>query len=284
MKNNQLKIFLIELLFFSATLLLGIAVAVNIEELIQAAHAENGGNEELISALSFLVYFVIATGLVFLVSKSEKLKKKRLLFFRVAFLFSVAFGSLITLSVFLGELISLFLIIILLLLWKRKPVIILHNLLIVFSIAGIGAVMGAMLDTLAIVFFLVLFSIYDVIAVYKTKHMVKMATEMIKTKAILGLIIPSSFGGLFDNLEKKKKKEFMVLGGGDLAFPLFLVASVAISYGINQALAVAFFSTMGLFFSFFFFITQKEKKPIPALPPIALFSILGYLITTLFIG
>jgi len=39
---------------------------------------------------------------------------------------------------------------------------------------------------------------------------------------------------------------------------------------------------MGLFAGFLFFISQKEKKAIPALPPIALFSIIGYFITKLF--
>ena len=39
------------------------------------------------------------------------------------------------------------------------------------------------------------------------------------------------------------------------------------------------FSLIGLFLSFYIFASQKVRQPIPALPPIALFSIIGYIIT-----
>ena len=48
---------------------------------------------------------------------------------------------------------------------------------------------------------------------------------------------------------------------------------------IFASLIVAFFALTGLFFSFLIFINQRIRAPIPALPPIALFSVLGYLLT-----
>lgn len=142
--------------------------------------------------------------------------------------------------------------------------------------------MGSVFDPVVIAGLLIIFSVYDFIAVYKTKHMVKMATEMIKTKAIMGLVIPFNFSDLLDNLEDKEKKEFMVLGGGDLAFPLFLISSVTLRYGIKEALLIVAFSGIGLFLSFYLFIIQKTRKPIPALPPIALMAIIAYLIIAFF--
>jgi len=70
----------------------------------------------------------------------------------------------------------------------------------------------------------------------------------------------------------------LVLGGGDIIFPLILCSSL-IPQGIANSLIVGLFALVGLFVSFLFFIGQKTRKPIPALPPIALFSIIGYLIT-----
>ena len=51
--------------------------------------------------------------------------------------------------------------------------------------------------------------------------------------------------------------------------------------GFLNLYMVAFFSLLGLLASFWIFFQQKERRAIPALPPIALFSILGYLISRL---
>ena len=281
--KNTWKVFLIELLFFAATLLLGIFVTLRLQDIFQIVEAETLPEEGSLTPFSFLAYFVIATGLVYLISKSEKFKKSRVFFFRIAFLFSVGLGGFLTLSTFIYELLALFIIIILILAWRKKPVILLHNFLVTISIAGIGAVIGRQFDPVTIAVLLALFSVYDFVAVYKTEHMIKMASEMIKTRAIMGIIIPFSFRDLLTDLDKKKKKEFMVLGGGDLAFPLFLIASVTVVNGFFEALVVLLFSCLGLLGSFLQFTSQKKNKAIPALPPIALGCLVGYLFVLLLI-
>ena len=106
-----------------------------------------------------------------------------------------------------------------------------------------------------------------------------MAKEMIESRAILGLVVPSSMVDFKSSLsEIKPGGKFLILGGGDVVLPLFLCSSI-ISSGRFQPLIVAVFSLIGVFFSFLFFIFQKERKPIPALPPIAFFSIIGFLLT-----
>ncbi len=274
------KIFVIELFFFAATLLLGVFVTLRIENIFQITEAANGYSDSF-SSTAFVAYFLLASFIMYMISKSERFKKGRILFFRFAFYFSVFLGAMITLSTVFYEIFAMLIIIILLIFWSKRPIIALHNLLITLSISGIGAVMGRMFEPLIIAGLLTLFSIYDFIAVYKTKHMVKMATEMIKTKAIMGLVIPFSFSDLSDDLEKKKKKEFMVLGGGDLAFPLFLISSITLTYGLFEGVVMVVFACLGLLSSFLLFVTQKEKKPIPALPPIALLSLIGYLVIAL---
>jgi presenilin-like A22 family membrane protease len=281
MKNN-LKLFSIELFFFFFTLILGIFVSYNIGNL---SHVINAAQEVeqpgSYNALLFIGYFFLATLIIFLVSKSDKYEKGKILFFKSVFLISVALGSLITFSIFFSDLTSFFLVTILILTWKSYPLIILHNFLISFSIAGIGAVVGTMFSVFEIVVLLVVFSVYDFVAVYKTKHMVKMATEMIKTKAIMGLIVPIYYKDLVNDLGKEDKSRFMILGGGDLSFPLFLVSAVTLAYGVKEALFLTAFACLGLFASFFLFMSQEKKRAIPALPPIAFFLLIGYLLVYL---
>lgn len=280
--GKQWKVFLMEFIFFAATLLLGIFVSVRLDRIFQIVEAsvENG---EAITPVWFVGYFILATVLVYFISQSERFKKSRVLFFKLAFLFSVFLGGFLTLSTITYELLALAIIMGLILVWRKNPVILLHNILVVVSIAGVGAVIGMQLDPIVVVVFLALFSVYDFVAVYKTKHMVKMASEMIKTKAIMGIIIPFSFSDLLADLKKKNKQEFMVLGGGDLAFPLFLTSAVTLEVGVWEGIIVAGFACLGLLGSFLLFTSQKKKKAIPALPPIALGSLLGYLFILLFV-
>jgi presenilin-like A22 family membrane protease len=134
---------------------------------------------------------------------------------------------------------------------------------------------------MVVVLLLIVFSIYDIIAVYKTKHMIKMAKEFIEAKAIPGLILPQKFSEVSVPLkEVKMGGRFLVLGSGDIIFPLLLVSSL-VPEGIKKSFIVAFFATLGLLVSISIFLSQKTRKPIPALPPIALFSIIGFLITRL---
>jgi presenilin-like A22 family membrane protease len=173
------------------------------------------------------------------------------------------------------------LIIFFLYLWLKKPTVFLNNLLIIFGLSGLGGILGLSFQPLVIVFLLLIFSIYDFIAVYKTKHMVKMAREMLVTKIIFGLVVPKNVSDFKADLrEVEPGGKFLILGGGDIAFPLLLSASL-VPAGIFNSLVVAVFSLIGLFVSFQIFTKQPPipgggRQPIPALPPIALFSIIGY--------
>lgn len=116
-----------------------------------------------------------------------------------------------------------------------------HNLLVVGGLAGIGGMLGLTLFPRDVIILLIILAIYDVIAVYKTKHMVEMAKEMIKKRVILGIIVPEKIMGFrasmidveHDKIPARRifkpgeKVKFMILGGGDLALPLLLIVSVA---------------------------------------------------------
>jgi len=275
--QNPWRIFAIEAFLFCLTLLLGIATAFKINEILEIQKF----TIPQISFWKFIVYFLLATLLIFLISYFLKFKKGKGIFFKGIFILATFWGGALLLSCWMSDLLSLILMLILVSWWLKKPLILNQNLCIILGIAGLGSVLGLSLNPLMVALLLVIFSIYDFIAVYKTKHMVKIAKEMIEAKAIMALIVPPNILDLRANLEEiKPGGKFLILGGGDIAFPLLFCASL-VSQGILNSLIVAVFSLIGLLAGFYFFTIQKVRQPIPALPPIALFSIIGFLITKL---
>jgi presenilin-like A22 family membrane protease len=269
------KTFAFEAFLFSLTLILGIITALNWQELFKFQKIQ----PQPISFWRFLFYFLFGTLLIFSISLlSKKFQNQKRAIFKIFFILSSVFGTLYLFFPFLN-IFSLILIIFLVYVWLKKPTVFLNNLLIIFGLAGFGGILGLSFQPLVIVFLLLVFSIYDFIAVYKTKHMVKMAREMLEAKIIFGLIVSQNVSDFKADLkEVEPGGRFLILGGGDVAFPLLLSASLVPS-GIFNPLIVAAFSLIGLFLSFYVFASQKVRQPIPALPPIALFSIIGYLVT-----
>jgi len=276
--KNPLRILFFETFLFSLTFILGISTAYRLSKIVNIPKIE--------ATPSFYAQFILTTVfivlIILLIIKFVKSSLKKKVLLKTLFLLAIAFGSLIFFETWLGEPWALLLVAILVFGWLKKPVIFLHDFLLVSGTAGIGSVAGAELKPLTVVYLLIIFSIYDFIAVYKTRHMIKMAKAMSEVGAMPGLILPSNISGFRAPLSNINSKErSLILGSGDIAFPLFLSISL-IEEGILKSITVAFFALLGLVASFWIFFRQKERKAIPALPPIALFSIIGYLITLLF--
>jgi len=270
------KIFFYEAFLFLIVLGLGILSALKARELLRI-------EEISISPISFwrfFLYFLSATLFIFLISfLGKRFKRVKQTVFKFLFVFVTAWGGLISLSLWLPDFFALILILILILGWLKKPLILLHNLAMILGMVGIGSILGLGLTPSVMIIILVVFSIYDYIAVYKTKHMVKMAKEMIEAGTILGFVLPQRISDFLADLkEVKPGGRFLILGGGDVVFPLLFSVSL-IPSGVLNSIIVAFFALLGLLVSFLLFICQKTREPMPALPPIALFSIIGYLIT-----
>lgn len=161
------------------------------------------------------------------------------------------------------------------------PSVIFENLLMIFTMAGLGAIFGLSLTPITVVLILVAFSFYDIIAVYKTGHMVKMAEAMIKSRAIFGLIIPRTYSDFTQSMRAVQPGEhFMILGSGDVILPLVLSASL-VRVSLPQTIVVAIFSALGFVLTGLIFANQEVRRPMAALPPIATLSIIGYLLGSL---
>lgn len=268
------RFFFWEAFLFSLTLGLGIATAFRASNILEK-------EEVLLPSVSFpqfLLYFFLANLFVFLVLFFGSKRGKGFVL-RTVFLFSIGLSTLLLINTWIPNIFSFVLTFLLIFLWLKKPSVLAHDLVMVFSMAGAGSILGLRIEPEIVVALLLFFSIYDFIAVYKTGHMIKMAKEMIKKGAIIALIVPQKISDFKGEVgEVKPGGKYLILGGGDIVFPLLFCSSL-ISEGILSSLIVATFSVLGLLASFLIFVTQKERKPIPALPPIALFSIIGFLIT-----
>jgi len=272
------KVFFWEAFMFILILGLGITSALRVSP------------PEPISLWRVLLIFFLSTAFILLITRFGKSKTGtgaraniKGLFFKLIFILAVFAGASQILSVLLPDIIALILTAILIFCWIRKRTVLIHNLAIILGLAGITVFLGLSLGPETVIVLLIILSAYDIIAVYKTKHMVKMAEEMISARAILALIVPRELADLkIDLKEVRPGGNLLILGGGDMAFPLLLSISL-LPQGIVVSLIVALFALLGIFTSFYLFISQKVRRPIPALPPIALFSIVGYLVSRFFV-
>lgn len=229
------------------------------------------------SLFEFIIAFAIATLLFILFLRILKGN----LFFRILFVSVIFLGCFILFDIFIPDAAAFFLAVLALLLRFIFPKVWLHNLVISLAAAGIGASFGLSLPLAAILIIIFILSLYDYIAVYKTGHMVVMFRELLARKVIFALILPEKFKRWFADLRKiKSKVGFLFLGTGDIILPLILAVS-SLSYGLESAVFVAGGSLIGVVALHVLFTTQPKRTPMPALPPIAFFSVLGFLISLL---
>jgi presenilin-like A22 family membrane protease len=166
---------------------------------------------------------------------------------------------------------------------RLLPLVIIHNGAIMLGIAGIAGILGLSITPLIACGLLAALSIYDVISVYRTRHMVALAGRMVEAGAIFGFLIPATLGGFLVRRDTAmQSRSVMMLGSGDIGLPLILATSAA-SQSIAVAGVVILFSLIGVLIMQRLFARQQESAPMAALPPIALSAILGYM-TALLMG
>lgn len=287
MKFKHFNIFWKEAVLFALTQALGIFVAVRLSKVLEILEAEL----QPISLSNFLIYFLIITLIILAFIKISKKGSGILL--QIFFILAIFSGLDIVFSTFIIEPGATILAAALIILRFIRPTVLLHNLVVIGGLAGVGGLLGITILPRDAIILLIILAIYDVIAVYKTKHMIKIAREMIKKRVILGIIVPEKILGLRASMADVEQDKiparrtpgfgkvgkFMILGGGDLALPLLLIASVA-NQNIWQSIIILVFALLGLLAMHLIFIKLKSR-PMPALPPLAVFSILGYLVSLL---
>ncbi|MBI2098937.1 hypothetical protein HYT45_00800 [Candidatus Uhrbacteria bacterium] len=159
--------------------------------------------------------------------------------------------------------------------------VITQNLALLPGLAGIGVAVGLSFTPYGALLLLAALSVYDIIAVYFTKHMVALFRNMLKGGVIPAIIIPEKFSGLIQKIEDiKPGAGFMLIGTGDLALPTIFVVAVS-GVGTSASLASGLGSMIGFVATELIFTHQRFRRPMPALPPIATGTILGFLVERL---
>ncbi len=208
------------------------------------------------SSLQIFLYVLVSTAVLLI------LLKYRLGFIIQAFIYFGLFGGLsLTLWGLLGDIgFMLAIPLMIIAIWKRNNLAVTDALLIL-SIPGIGSWLGASLSFIPALILLIGLAVYDLIAVFGTKHMVTLA-EGAKGKIPLMFAIPVG-------------DRVLGLGTGDLAIPLVFSVSVLRDYSMTQAITTSLGGLLGLM-ALFFYILNKKDIVLPALPPITVGLILGY--------
>lgn len=240
-------------LFFIITQALGILVASTLIEQQVKVSIVSDNPQDPLNALALVLYILVFTGLFLFMMKFFK---KR--FFKVFESFAVFATSWIVIDSMLPGLGVMFAALIVGLRIAFRENIWLKNLASVFAVAGAGALIGVSLGVIPVLLFISILSLYDIIAVFWTKHMVKMAKAIVSQNLAFTFTIPT-------------KEHAFQLGTGDLVIPL--VFGVAV-FGAASALPllaallpvsmVLFASILGLIATMH--LCAEKKIALPALP------------------
>mgnify|MGYP001585563057 CR=1 FL=1 len=168
-----------------------------------------------------------------------------------------------------------------------KPNILIQNLSEIFIYGGLAAIFVPIINLFAAFMLLLVISIYDFVAVYKTKHMIKLAKFQSKSKVFAGLLIPYESGKILaNNTSTSQKSRLAVLGGGDIGFTLIFAGVVMKELMLKETILIGFLKTLSIpiFTSLTLLILLlkgRHNKFYPAMPFLSLGCLIGYLVILL---
>jgi len=158
-----------------------------------------------------------------------------------------------------------------------RPNIYIHNLTEMFIYGGIAAIFVPVLNVASAAVLLILISIYDAYAVWKSKHMIKLAKFQTQSKVFAGLFIPymkkTKTKPKAAKIVKQKKIKTAILGGGDIAFPLLFAGAVLKTTPFLTTLIIPVAVTTSLLF---LFLKSEKGKFYPAMPFLSVGCFVGY--------
>ena len=257
--------------FFFLTQVIGLIIIANTVQITAEGPAypdtiagERPDLEPKESFVSILFAIIIATILALLI-----LHFKKLTLWKTWYLVAIIMAITISLETITQTSAALFIAIILGI-YKAKNFI-LHNLSELLIYPGIVLLFVDALTPIWAIYLLIAIAIYDIIAVYHSKHMIKLAKQTMKNQTFTGIIIPVT------------KKKVAILGGGDIAFPMLFTAIVFTNLLLTNSPQTAFLKSLIISVTAtialsILFLISKEDRFYPAMPALALGSILGYLL------
>ncbi|MBT4651280.1 hypothetical protein HOC13_02040 [Candidatus Woesearchaeota archaeon] len=286
--KHSLKITLVLLVIFLLAQFIGLAVLWNYIDAEQSmlegktVFKEGLVKEPTVKEQTYFPFIVLGAILIGTMFLFLMMKYKLMLVWKIWFTLAVVVALDYSFNAFMWEGFALALALGLGL-WKVfKPNVWIQNGTELFIYGGLAAIFVPLFSLWAGVVLLVLISIYDAYAVWKSKHMIKLAKSQMKAKIFAGLFIPYKLGKLKKPKkgEKtvKKKVRTAMLGGGDIGFPLIFAGIVLKEIGLWQALLIPLFAAAGLWVIFW---KGDKEKFYPAMPFISAGCFLGLLVVWL---
>lgn len=188
--------------------------------------------------------------------------------------------------------------------WRLlKPNFYVHNFTEIFIYGGLAAIIVPLLNIISVIVLLVLISIYDMYAVWKSKHMITLARFTAKEKVFAGMLVQYQDKPKFSEHGKLSKESMKtvyhlskniknagskgikhaILGGGDIGFPLIFAGVVmkdlmlkhSVVIGFLESIIVIFAATAALAYLFW---KGEKGKFYPAMPYLSIGCLVGWLV------
>lgn len=284
--KNKLSITILLLCMFIVTQAIGLFVVNYYTNVSLPYGLEVGQDEAAPNFLSLIFSFIIAIAIIFFLMKYKWKFVIKIWFFSVILLaLSISINAFLSFSGLAKVAIySMIISLPLAALKIFKPNFYTHNLTELLIYPGIACVFVPILTPVSSIILLLLISIYDMWAVWKSGIMQKMAKfQMEEVKIFGGFLVPSVSKKVKKQMENTKQKyqnkkipesvknkkyrvNLAMLGGGDVIFPIIVSGVFMRFYGIVPALFVLGGSLIGL--TYLFFNTEKGKS-YPAMPYIS---------------
>lgn len=266
------KLLINEILFYLLIQILGLISAIKISKMPAIQEVVK---QQSINSWDFIFSLLFGTVIILLALRFVKHRAPYKIFFGLIF-FLCTFSFC---NIWLNSLTSIILTVAIFFFYILQSKIIIHNFIIAASVAWASILLGLSLTSWQVIIILIVLSVYDMIAVWKTKHMITMFQGLAERSIIFALIIPNKIKDVLQPIpEIKPNHNFLFMGTGDLALPMIFAVST-LKQNLLASTLVILGALLGIIFIYFVFMNQKERKPVPALPPLAVGSILGFLIS-----
>ncbi len=221
------------------------------------------------SIVYILIALLIGTLLILFIIKWQKV-----MIWKVWFWLAVVLCLHIAFSAFMKSSIAFVLAIILGSLKIFRPAVLVHNLTELFIYGGLAVIFVPLLTPITAIILLLLISVYDMYAVWRSQHMAKMAQFQASSGIFAGLLLPYAPKKIVLKAPKKKGMlKTAILGGGDIGFPLIFAGVIMKSVGLQQSVIVALGATLALFCLLYW---GQKKRFYPAMPFLTLGCLAGY--------
>jgi presenilin-like A22 family membrane protease len=237
------------------------------------------------SLLYILSGILIGTALIMLFVRLGQVKLWKAMYFLALWLASTitigVFTASITFGIFSGALLAAVAALIISLIEVFRTNVFIHNLTEVLIYPGIAILFAPLFSIEWAIVLMIAISIYDMYAVWKSGHMVKLAKFQTSSKAFAGFVIPYSTGkakglsalrGKIPKGVKGAGVRTAILGGGDIAFPLVFAGVVMgwlVSSGtpmLSAFLQSTIISAFAALFLLLLFVRAEKEKFYPAMP------------------